>query len=370
MLLLWQLLPLDDRPRRTSDKDSWAPIDLRISKQEKGQAGQAIWFSQNKWRMVTLFLYIISHTLFGVFFFFFLWWVSVCMRVRACVRARVRVCVRVCTGGHLLSLWDYTLRMWHCTDCLMQLGIDITDWRGKKDAMQCRKSSLVLWLQSQQSQPSCWTCHKLSQCRFARGHKWQPWSILDYIESRLGLLVWWNRIAHDMLLSDGRQVAEDRIVFRQVCEHPQFATWLRDGKRPHSHLLLRLAAFAFSVTSFWLWFLWLPFFVGFAVFAMLLHSNVLKAFSFYIATMHHNKTVQVEVAHVGHGTQVPMDAIIVRVLLCCQVFDPKQGLNCLSTTWCSHASVRQEPERCWTRFNKSISDLAKKHLTSYNCNIL
>jgi len=64
-------------------------------------------------------------------------------------------------------------------------------------------------------------------------------------------------------------------------------------------LLPRLAAFAFSVQPFWLWFLWLLlFFLGFAVFAWLSRSNLLEvgSYFFYIATMHHNKTAQVEIA--------------------------------------------------------------------------
>ena len=82
------------------------------------------------------------------------------------------------------------------------------------------------------------------------------------------------------------------MVFRQVsvCVWAFIicTTWLRDGRRTHSHLLPRLAAFAFSVQPFWLWFLWLLlFFVGFAVFAWLSHSNLLEVGSYFFLHCHH-----------------------------------------------------------------------------------
>lgn len=109
------------------------------------------------------------------------------------------------------------------------------------------------------------------------------------------------------------------MVFRQVsvCVWAFIicTTWLRDGRRTHSHLLPRLAAFAFSVQPFWLWFLWLLlFFVGFAVFAWLSHSNLLEVGSYFFLHCHHapqqNGSGWSSTCRnmSQHGTQVPMDA--------------------------------------------------------------
>ena len=54
-------------------------------------------------------------------------------RVEQVTKTLGLICCDSRKGPDLLvpnSLWD-ELRMWHCCDCLMQLGIDITDWCGK-----------------------------------------------------------------------------------------------------------------------------------------------------------------------------------------------------------------------------------------------